>query len=232
MSDRTSPPEEPGGPAISAGPETQPGYGTGPGYAQPGPGVSYPAAPARRRWPMWLGIGAGFVVLVILIAGVSAYLLARSKTWTVSAPQGVAGMTRDTSPADEQGFRPLVAKFRSDVTSLRGYGSLTSTVSGIYRLGPGQAVGLIGFNGTFKVQVVLKTSPGLTVSTVNPGPHGGPAECGAAGPHAVCQWSTGSTVGIVVVMPTSPAAGPVSVNNADRLMIRIRDSAERQAHAG
>ncbi len=139
-------------------------------------------------------------------------------------------MTRDSNPVDQQGFGVLVTKFRSDVTRLPNYGSLTSTVSGIYRLGSDQAVGLIGFNGTFKVQVVLKTSPGLKVSNANPGPHGGTAECGADSPHAVCQWSTGTTVGIVVVIPTSSAVGRESVRNADSLMIKIRDKVEQPAH--
>src|SRR5487761_1806151 len=207
---------------------TQPGYGTQPGYEYGRPGPAYP--PTRSRWRMWLGIGAGFVVLVVVIAGISAYLLVKPKNWKVPAPQTVAGMSRDTSPTDQQGFAALVQQFKNDVTRLPNYGSLKSTVSGIYRLGPDQAVGLIGFNGTFKVQVTLKTGAALTVSSANPGPHGGTAECGISATDAVCQWSTGTTVGIVVVIPTSSAAGQESVKTADNLMIKVRGGVEHTAH--
>jgi hypothetical protein len=179
---------------------------------------------------MWLGIGAGFVVLVVVIAGISAYLLVKPKNWKVTAPQTDAGMRRDTNPTDQQGFAALVQKFKGDVTRLPGYGSLKSTVSGIYRMGPGHTVGLIGFNGTFKVQVALRTGAGLKVSKANPGPHGGTAQCGISATDSVCQWSTATTVGIVVVIPASSAAGLESVKNADNLMIKVRGSVEHAAH--
>jgi hypothetical protein len=178
---------------------------------------------------MWLGIGAASVIAVIVIAGVVVYLLTKPTNWEVTAPPSVAGLSRDTSPADQAGFGPLVTKFRSDVTSLKNYGSLTSTVSAIYSLGPGHTVGLIGFNGKFNVSLVLKSGPSMTVSSANAGPHGGVAECGSASSDVVCQWSTPTTVGIVVVIPSNPGAGQESVKTVSNLMIRIRDSAERSA---
>src|SRR5487761_1582547 len=70
MSGWTPSPEDPGGSPANpgsdvhqgdAGPSgfgTQPGDGTQPGYGYGRPGPAYP--PPRRRWRMWLGIGAGF----------------------------------------------------------------------------------------------------------------------------------------------------------------------------
>jgi hypothetical protein len=169
------------------------------------------------------------MILGAVIAGISVYLLRKSQNWTLTAPPTVAGLSRDTSAADQLAFNHVVARFKSDVTSLPDYGSLKSTVSGIYRLGSRHAVGFIGFNGTFNVQVVLKTGVGLTVTRANPGLHGGTAECGTDGANAICQWSTGTTVGIVAVIPTNFAAGPVKRSDAHRLMIEIRNDVERPA---
>ena len=36
----------------------------------------------------------------------------------MTAPPTIAGMSRDTSPADQSEFSTLVARFRSDITSL------------------------------------------------------------------------------------------------------------------
>ncbi len=188
----------------------------------------YPVPPARRR--IWLGIVAGLVVLVIVIAGISVYILHKSQKWTLTAPQTIAGMSRDARPTDQLAFSALVAKFKSNVTSLPKYGTLKSTVSGIYTLGSAQAVGFIGFNGTFNVRVALKTGAGIKVSSANPGPHGGTAECGSDSSYAVCQWSTATTVGIVLVIPTISGASHENLESANNLMIRIRDSVERPDH--
>jgi hypothetical protein len=177
----------------------------------------------------WLGVVAGIVVVVAVIAGVSVFILGKSKKWTLTAPQTIAGMSRNTSAIGQSTFNAAVAKFRSDVTRLPNYGSLKSTVSGIYTVGPNEAFGFIGFNGTFNVQVLLKSGVGLKVSNANPGPHGGTAECGSAGPDAICQWSTGTTVGIVIFIPAN-AAGHESTTAANSLMIKIRDSVEQPAH--
>jgi hypothetical protein len=212
------------------GPPPGPGPPPGRGYAQPGPGGMHPGPPAPRRWRIWLGIVAGFIVLAIVIAGISVYILNKSQNWTLTAPQTIAGMSRDARPADQLAFGALVAKFKSNVTSLPRYGTLKSTVSGIYALGSGQAVGFIGFNGAFNVRVALKTGAGIKVSSANPGPHGGTAECGSGSSYAVCQWSTATTVGIVLVIPASSGASHESLASANDLMIRIRGSVERPAH--
>jgi hypothetical protein len=215
--------------AAPAGYGPQAGYGTQPGYGYGQPGGSYPAPPPRHRGRMWLGIIGGIVVLAVVIAGVSAYILNKSKKWMLTAPPTVAGMSRDSDPLSE-GFGAAVAKFRSDVTSLHNYGHLDSTVSSIYTLGSSQAVGFIGFNGTFNVQVVLKSANGLKVSSVSAGPHGGVAECGTSTLETICQWSTGTTVGILVIIPDGTSANSESVSAADKLMIKVRDDVEKPAH--
>lgn len=243
MSGWSPSPEDPAG-GTEAGPpgDTAPGYG----YAQPGayepprpyetpgpygPPDSYGTYPPPRRRParIWFAIIAGIVVVAAVIAGVSAYLLHTSRKWVLTAPSAAAGMSRDTSSIDELSFGSAVARFKSDVTSLPHYGHLRSTVSGIYTLGSSQAVGFVGFNGTFNVQVVLKSAGGLKVSSVNPGPHGGVAECGTSSSYTICQWSTPTTVGIVVILPTSGTGPAESVSAAGNLMVRLRDSVEHPA---
>jgi hypothetical protein len=232
---------------TQAGPTTQPGYTTQPGqttqpgyaaapppygtpgYAQPGPGGGYPPPPQRGRARLWLGMIGGIVVLALVIAGVSAYLLKKPKRWVLSAPQAVAGMRRDTNPFDRQGFTGAVSKFRSDVTSLPNYGSLASTVSALYTLGTSQTVGFVGFNGNFKVQVVLKSANGLKVTSVSAGSHGGTAECGVSVSETICQWATSSTVGIVVIIPTGSATAEPAATGG-KLMLKVRDQVEKPAH--
>lgn len=170
------------------------------------------------------------MVLVAVIAGISVYLLNKPQKWVLTAPHTLVGMSPDISPTDQLGFNALIAKFKSDLTSLPHYGRLNSTVSGIYRLSQRHSVGFIGFNGTFNVRVALKTGAGLTVTTANPGPHGGTAECGTDGINTLCQWSTGTTVGIVIVIPTSLGAGPEKRKDAHSLMLKIRDSVEHPVH--
>lgn len=208
---------------------TQPGYGSQPGYGYP-PGGIYPESP-RNRARTWIAIIAGIVAIGVIIAGVSFYILKRSaQQWTLTAPSSVAGLSRDTSSSDQSGFAGEVSTLRSGVTSLPNYGSLKSTVSALYTLGPNQAVGFIGFNGTFNVQVVLKNGPHLKVSKASPGPHGGTAECGQLSPDTLCQWSTPTTVGIIVVIPTTAAASPESIAAANSLMLRIREAVEHSSH--
>jgi hypothetical protein len=223
MSGWTPSPPDPGG--TPADPRTGYGYGNPP----PEPDDEYPV-PRRNRALTWIGIITGIVVIAALVAGTSIYILGRSKKWTLTAPQTVAGMSRGNTSLDQFSFSSVVARFRSDVTSLRNFGSLNSTVSALYTLNQDQAVGFIGFNGTFNVRVALTTGSNLKVSAAHPGPHGGTAECGTTGTDAVCQWSTGTTVGIVLVIPTNPAAGEISTATANNLMIKIRDSAERSVH--
>lgn len=214
---------------------TQPGYAVAPppygtpGYAQPGPDGSYPPPPPRNRVRMWFGIIGGIVVLALVIAGVSAYLLQKPKRWVLSVPQTVLGLHRDTNPLDQQGFGAAVTKFRSDVTSLSNYGNLSSTVSALYTNGSDRTVGFIGFNGTFKVQVVLKSANGLKVSSVPTGSHGGTAECGVSTAETICQWSTTSTVGIVVIILHGSTAAPPA-STAGKLMLQVRNEVEKAAH--
>lgn len=170
------------------------------------------------------------MVLAAVIAGISAYLLNQSQKWVLTAPQTLVGMSPDTSSTDQLGFNALIARFKTDLTGLPHYGRLKSTVSGIYRQSQRHAVGFIGFNGTFSARVVLRAVAGLTVTTVNPGPHGGTAECGTDGINTVCQWSTGTTVGVVVAIPISLGAGPEKRREVHSLMLKIRDGVERPAH--
>jgi hypothetical protein len=210
-------------------PLPNPHYETQPGYGYPSGGIH--PEPPRNRAHIWIGVIASVAAIGIVIAGVSVYLLNRSpRQWTLTAPASMAGLSRDTSSPNQSAFAGEVSTLRRGITSLPNYGSLKSTVSALYRLGPNQSVGFIGFNGTFNVQVVLKNGPHLKVSKANPGPHGGTAECGQLSPDTLCQWSTPTTVGIIVVIPTSAAAGQESVAAANSLMLRIRGAVEHPSH--
>ena len=227
------------GPGTQPGYESQPGYGAQPGYgtpgyAQPGPDGSYPPPPRRSRGRTWFGIIAGIVVLGVVIAGVSAYILNGSKKWVLTAPSSIAGLKRDTNPLDESTFSSGVATFKANVTSLPNYGKLKSSVSAIYLQGSSQTIGFAGLNGTFNAQVVLKPVNGVKVSKVNAGPHGGAAECGRTSTETICQWSTGTTIGRLDIIPASGLTGgsgsPESVSAAASLMLKIRDAVEKPAH--
>ncbi|HEY2441602.1 MAG TPA: hypothetical protein VGI31_00555 [Streptosporangiaceae bacterium] len=207
----------------------EPGYGAPHGHQEPDPDDRYPPRQPhllRQR----LAITAGIVIAVVIIAGVFVFVLNKKTKWTLTAPQTVAGLSRDTSPAAQSTLGAQVTKFRSDVTSLPNFGTLTSTVSGVYTLGNGKILGFIGFNGSFNVQVALTNGPGLKVSNVNPGSHGGTAACGTGGTEVICQWSTNSTVGIMVILPGSQQSVTESAKSASSLMLRLRDQVE--SHAG
>jgi hypothetical protein len=211
----------------------QPPYGS-PGYAQPGPDGSYPPPPRKSRARTWFGIIAGIVVGAIVISGVSAYVLNHSKKWVLTAPSSIAGLTTDTNPLDQTTFSSGVARFKSNVTSLPNYGQLKSTVSAIYLLGSSQTIGYAGLNGTFNAQIVLKPGNGVQVVNVNAGPHGGTAECARTSVETICQWSTGTTIGRLDIIPTGGLLGgsgsPDSISAADSLMIKIRDAVEKPVH--
>ena len=102
----------------------------------------------------------------------AAHFLHRPRKWVLTAPPSAAGLGRDHNSVDQISFGSAVAKFRSSVTSLPAYRHLTSTVSAVYALGSAQAVGFVGFNGTFSEQITLKTTSRLAVTDVDPGPHG------------------------------------------------------------
>jgi hypothetical protein len=175
------------------------------------------------------------VVLVVVIAGVSAYILKNNskKKWVLTTPSSIAGLSRDTNPLDVSTFSSSVATFKTNVTKLPNYGRLTSTVSAIYLQGSSEAIGFAGLTGTFNAQIVLKPGNGVQVSNVNAGPHGGAAECARTSAEAICQWSTGTTIGRIDVIPAGELTGgsgtPVSISAADALMIKIRDAAEKPA---
>jgi len=169
------------------------------------------------------------VLVVTLAAGASRWMLTRPKPWALTAPATAAGLARDRNPVDQISFGSAVARFRSSVTRLPQYRHVTSTVSAVYALGAHQAVGFVGLNGTFSEQVALTTTSHLAVTDVNPGPHGGAAGCGRAPAGTVCGWSTGSTVGIVLIARTNGPGPREPVTAADRLMIRLRGAVERPA---
>jgi hypothetical protein len=188
--------------------------------------------PRRSRVRAWSAVVAGIVVLTAVAAGASAYARSGSPRWVLTAPPTAGGLGRDHNPVDQLSFGGAVAKFRASVTSLPTYRHLRSTVSAIYSLDSAQAVGFVGFNGSFSEQVMLSTTSGLTVKGVNPGRHGGLAECGHSRSDTVCDWSTPTTMGILLIAPTSGSSRVESIAAADKLMIRIRGTVERPVHGG
>ena len=201
----------------------------GPSMNQRRPSMSQ-RGPHQSRARTWSAAVAGIVVVAAIVAGATAYALSGSPTWVLTAPPTAGGLGRDHNPVDQLSFGSAVAKFRSSVTSLPSYRQLRSTVSAIYSLGSGQAVGFVGINGSFGAQVMLSTTSDLTVRGVNPGPHGGLAECGHSRADTVCDWSTPTTMGILLIAPTSGSSRVEPLAAADELMIRIRGTVERPAY--
>jgi hypothetical protein len=200
----------------------------------PGPGADgdRQTTPARHRGRRWFVITAGVAVVAALAALGAARILHPARKWVVTAPPTAAGLGRDHDSADQISFGSAVAKFRSSVTSLPAYRHLTSTVSAVYALGSSQAVGFVGFNGTFSEQLTLKSTSQIAARDVDPGPHGGTAGCGSSPSATVCDWATGTTVGIVVIAPTSGPDHEEPIAAADKLMIRLRGAVEHRAGSG
>jgi hypothetical protein len=184
--------------------------------------------PRRGRARLWFTVGAGLAVVAAVAAGASAYALSNTGSWALTAPPTAAGLGRDGNPVDQLSFSSAVARFRSSVTSLSAYRQVESTVSTIYALGPDQAVGFVGFNGSFGEQVTLDRTDRLAVTSVDPGPHGGAAECGRSNASTICDWSTGTTVGILLIAPTNGSSRTESTTAADHLMIKVRGAVERR----
>jgi hypothetical protein len=235
MSDWNLPLEGQGTPPYDTGqsfpgPESPgPGQGSGaPGSGHPpGPGLPSRYAPPAWRSRRVIRLVSICATLVIVIVGVLNSLRGHP-TWKLTAPPIAAGMPRDTSTLDTLDLGSAVADARSAITSLSGYGTLKSSVSAVYQRGAGPSVEFVGFNGAFKETVELRSYQHARVTSVSPGPHGGVAECARSTIATLCQWSTSSTVGDVVIR-TSTLGGSVPIGTADSLMIKIRNSVEHHA---
>jgi hypothetical protein len=248
MSDWNPPPDGSGGwtgdqnPAPPGPQPEQPSYipppPPGQGYGQP-PGPGYPApqwygtpgmagfqqqSPRRRRLRR-AGISGAIFIAVIIVASVVTHQH-QNNSWKLTAPGTAAGMPRDTSPLDTLGLSSGVSGARAAIAKVPGYGTLKSSVSAAYQNESGPLVWFIGFNGNFNQQIVLKSYPGARVVPVNPGPHGGVAECAKSSSLTFCQWSTNSTVGDLLIRSSSILGGPVPTATADSLMIKVRNSVE------
>ena len=165
------------------------------------------------------------VFVVVIVSSFLAFTHG-NRTWKLTTPSTAAGMPRATGPLATFGLSAGVAGARSAITGISGYGTLKSSVNAAYQRGSGPLVWFYGFSGTFSKQLVLSRYQGARVVNVNAGPHGGVAECARSTTATLCQWSTSTTVGDVLIR-TLALGGPVSIANADSLMIKMRDSVEQ-----
>jgi len=184
----------------------------------------YQAPRPRRRIFQRLGIGGAVLIVVIIVVSVIVSVH-NNHTWKLTAPSSAAGMPRDTSPLDTLGLSTATSDAKSAITQVPGYGSVKSTVSAAYQKGSGPLVWFIGFNGSYSKQLVLKRYQGAQVVSVNAGPHGGAAECARSSLATLCQWSTSTTVGDLIMRANS-LGGPVSLSSAESLLIKMRNSVE------
>jgi hypothetical protein len=220
------------GPGQGYGPAGQPGQGYGPPQGPGGPAPQWYGPPGmggyqpsrRRGFLRRGGISVGVLVVVIIVVSVVTYVRG-SHTWKLTAPSTAAGLPRDTDSLDTLELSTAVSGARSAVSKVPGYGTIKSSVSAAYKGGSGPLVWFIGFNGTFKQQIVLKGYQGARVLNVSAGSHGGVAECARGTSATLCQWSTTSTVGDVIIR-TSILGGPVPIATAESLMIKMRNSVE------
>jgi hypothetical protein len=135
---------------------------------------------------------------VIIVGSVLAYEHG-SHTWKLTTPSTASGLPRDADPLDTLGLSSGVTGARSAIAKVSRYGTLKSSVSAAYQRGSGPLVWFVGFNGTFNKQLVLERYQGARVVSVNAGPHGGVAECARSTSATLCQWSTTTTVGDLII---------------------------------
>lgn len=122
--------------------------------------------------------------------------------YTLSTPATAGGYPKASDPD----FLATVTAFaKSFVAAVAHDGGATvkgSPVSASYFLGDAQAMGFVGYQGTFDSTKIAQTlkSLGTDPHRYGAGPHGGFLGCintSASPSGAVCVWSTTSTLGIV-----------------------------------
>ncbi|MFG2003374.1 hypothetical protein ACGFNU_29865 [Spirillospora sp. NPDC048911] len=196
----------------------QPGsYGQPGGYGQPGP---YGGPPRRKSS---LGLIIGLIVgaaVVVLIASVAVFMATGDSgpDYTITTPQAVAGMQRDSST--ESQLSSSIQTLRTQMEN-ETQGKITSFRSAFYKDPNGSSTGstpagvmFIGGTGNLdgEIDSFIKgfkeaaTKAGAPTTDTSPGSHGGKAACSQISQSGVtiseCAWATGSSFGVVV--PTAP----------------------------
>ncbi len=168
-------------------------------------------------------------------AGGSGAATAAAYAFVSPLPATAGGYPLGTDPNDLASAKATAAQIVTAVGSGGGGTAKGNPVSAAYTLPASQAIGFVGYTGTFtpaKIATIL-ASLGSNANTYPAGPDGGILGCAntkATPSGAVCVWATASTLGVIEFYA---ATGPETLNTAQAKgaadALKVRNDLEKKA---
>jgi hypothetical protein len=187
-----------------------------------------PSGPARRT--RWLLIGALAGVLIVVAAALIGWRVLSGPRTTLTTPDTVAGLRRDTNTDAAQTADYLRDAISADV-------ALNGTVGAVYTDPAGESRSVLFFGGTGSISSpaqrlddafgLLDDETGSVsgMRDVTPGPLGGVLKCGTSNgdgtPIPVCGWADGGSLALALFPGRS-------VDDAANLMRQLRTGMEHR----
>ncbi len=205
-----------------------------PGARYRSPPSAQDAAPAepsgRTRRTRWLLIGALAGVLIVVAAAVIGWRVLSGPRTTLTTPDSVAGLRRDTNADAAE-----TADYLRDAISAGV--ALSGTVGAVYTDPAGESRSVLFFGGTGSINspgTRLDAAFGLLndqsgsvagIREVTAGPLGGVLKCGSSNgdgtPISVCGWADGGSLALALFPGRS-------VDEAANLMRQLRTGMEHR----